>query len=312
LYVVATADHKKVVPSCVAAMTTAAGIGERRGPSGALHLLQRSFRIARHTFEEMSEDRIPSVAAGATFFMLLALFPAIASVVSLYGMVADRASIAHVVDATAPYLPGGAIAVLDEELRRLIVQPPGKLNLAFVFGLVIALWSASGGIKSLADGLNVAYEKRETRSFAKLTAHALVATAACIAFAASVIGLAVVLPVELGAFPYRHLLGTAFGVLRWPVLYGACILMLDLLYQIGPDRPHARWHWGTWGSAVASLLWILGTLLFSWYAKEFGSYDRVYGNLGAIVGFLTWIWLSLLVMLAGAELNCEIDRRRGD
>src|ERR1700734_3507162 len=128
------------------------------------------WNIAKRTLAEALKDRIPTTAAAITFFMLLALFPAIASIVSLYGLFADRASIAHLVDSVAAFLPGGAVTVLDTELHRLIAERPGKLDLAFFTGLIVAIWSASGGMSSLADGLNIAYELRETRSFLRLTA----------------------------------------------------------------------------------------------------------------------------------------------
>ena len=278
------------------------------------HALRGSWRkcrdIAKRTFAEIVEDRIPSVAAGVTFFILLALFPAIASVVSLYGLFADRASIAHLVDHAAAFLPGGAVTVLDAELHRLIAQKPGKLNLGFLIGFVVAVWSASGGITSLADGLNVAYELRETRNFLRLTAHALLATAACVLFAACMVELAVVFPVFMQHLPFHGAIARLFSFLRWPAVFLVCLLMLDVFYTLVPNRRPLRWQWVSWGSAMASSLWMLGTVLFSWYVRDFGSYDRVYGDLGAAVGFLTWIWLSLMILLAGAELNCEIARSR--
>jgi membrane protein len=274
-----------------------------------LDYLWEAWDVLKVTLAEASKDRIPAVAAGATFFVLLALFPAVASVVSLYGLFADRASIAHVVDTAAPFLPGGAVMVLDTELHRLVAQKPEKLNFAFFAGLAVAIWSASGGVKTLSDGLNVAYEVRETRSFLRLIVHALLITIACILLATCLIALAVVLPAELARLPIRRELLFAWTVLRWPAAFLCCVVMQDILYKIGPDRQHTKWRWISWGSAIASLLWILGTLLFAWYAQNFGSYDRVYGDLGAAVGFLTWIWLSLVILLAGAELNCEIERR---
>jgi len=291
-------------------MTATVHDGDRRTSEAIEPAARRVWRLIRRTAAEISEDRIPAVAAGATFFVLLAIFPAAASIVSLYGLFADRVSIAHLVDTAAPFLPGGAVTVLDAELHRLITQKPEKLNFAFFTGLVVAIWSASGGIKALADGLNVAYEVRETRSFMTLTARALLATTAGILFAAFLVELAVVVPVESARLRLSQEFALVLAVLRWPVGFVVCMLMLDFLYNIGAGRPCARPRWMSWGSAVASLLWILGTLLFAWYTQNFGSYDRVYGNLGAAVGFLTWIWLSLLILLAGAELNCEIERQR--
>src|SRR5262249_12944206 len=135
------------------------------------------FGILRRTMGDVSEDRIPSVAGGITFFAFLAMFPAIAAIVSLYGMFADRASICDLIRAVSPFIPSGAVIVLDTELHHLIAAPPEKLNLTFVVGLAIAFWSASGGISALVEGLNVAYETSEKRRFLNLARDIALATA---------------------------------------------------------------------------------------------------------------------------------------
>jgi membrane protein len=266
--------------------------------------------VVRRTYIDFSEDRIPAVAAGATFFMLLALFPALASVVSLCGLFADRVSIGHVVDALKPYFPGGAITVLGSELNRLLLEKPAKLNVTFYGGLAVALWSASGGIKALIDGLNVAFDTSETRSFPKLTRNALLFTAAAILLSVGAVYVTVVLPTTMGRFAFARVLAPLSTILRWPAAFLVVAVMFGLVYRIGPNRRAVRPAWITWGSAIGAVLWILGTLAFSSYVQNFGSYDRVYGNLGAAVGFLTWIWISLMILLGGAELDREIERDR--
>jgi len=248
------------------------------------------------------------MAAGITFYALLAMFPGIASIVSLYGMFADRASIAHVLDAVAPYVPGGAIAVLHTELQRLIVQKPEKLDFAFFGGFVVATWSASGGLKALIDGLNASYETEEERSFLRLSMVAFALTLAAFAFGTIVLALAVIVP---SAMHHSELLREAalpFELLRVPVAFVLCALLLEAVYRLGPDRETRRRRLISWGSTFASALWLAATLVFSWYVQNYGSYDRVYGNLGAAVGFLTWIWILTLILLVGAELNCEIEK----
>lgn len=264
--------------------------------------------IAKRTYMEFADDRIAAVAGGVTFFGLLALFPAIASIVSLYGLFADRSTIKHTVDALAPYVPGGAISVIDMELTRLVAEKPGKLNLAFLASTAIALWSASGGIKALIDGLNVAFDRKETRSFLKLTGHALLFAAAGIVAVVIVAYFSVIVPGAIGRFAHPHAFVLAFYVVRWPAVFVVAALLLGLIYRIGPNRPHAPWI--SWGGAIGAVFLILGTLSFGWYVQTFGSYDRTYGSLGAVVGFLTWIWISLVILLTGAELDSEIERRR--
>jgi membrane protein len=260
-------------------------------------------------WSEFWEDRILTIAAGITFFGLLALFPAIASFVSLYGLLSDRASIAQVLHTLSPYLPSGAVTVVGQELHRLVTEKPIKLNIAFFIGSAIALWSASGGISALIDGLDVAFETKETRSFLKLTRDALLFTVAGIIAGTLAAYFVAVVPLAIHKSPYARSFHVAFQILRWPAAFGLTSFFFALIYHVGPDRKTVPPHWITWGSSLGAVLWILGTLLFGWYVQYFGTYDRTYGSLGAAVGFLTWIWMSLVVLLLGAEIDCEIERR---
>jgi membrane protein len=268
--------------------------------------------LLERTLASFWADRIPSVAAGVTFFFLLALFPAIFSIVSLYGLFADRSSISHLISAVAPYLPSGAIDVVRTDLIRLAAEKPARLDLAFFTGMAIALWSASGGVSALIDAMNVAFNRKETRGFVKLTFDALVFTVIITIAMVAAVYLAVVLPVGLAHAPYGQQLDNVFAFLRWPVVFIAAMLLVHLIYRIAPDRTDKETSWISWGSAIAALLWILGTLVFTWYVQKFGTYDRTYGSLGSAVGFLTWIWITVVILLAGAELDSEIARAHGD
>jgi membrane protein len=248
------------------------------------------------------------VGAAITFFFLLALFPALACIASIYGMFADRITIIQELRSFSGFLPGGAVDVLQTDFDRLAALPTSKLNLGFFFSLTLALWSASGGVKALIEGLNVAYDVKETRSFLGLTLHAIGLTAIIIASATVAIQAAVRVPAILERFPYDSWLVVPFQIFIWPLSILACAVLGSLIYRYGPDRARTKWRWLTWGGAVASAVWILGTLLFTWYVRNFGSYNAIYGNLGAIVGFLTWIWLSVVVLLLGAEINAAIER----
>jgi membrane protein len=266
-------------------------------------------KILHATYVQFDRDRIMEVAAGATFFILLALFPAFAAIVTTYGFLADRATIAHDLALVSRFLPRGAIIVLDAELHRLIAQKIPRLGLTFVVSILIALWGASGGIKALVHGLNVAYEAKETRGFLRLSLIALLLTGISIIFSVLAMLLVGLLPELLRLLPYHSLLRAALLALSWPIAYVFGLVLLTTIYNYGPCRPRHD-TWLTWGSVVSSALWLLETLLFKWYVQHFGNFDRVYGNLGAIVGFLTWIWLSLVIILYGAELNRELERRK--
>jgi membrane protein len=275
-----------------------AGVLKRHGAIRTL------WAFVAQVYKEFSQDRIPTVAGGITFFALLALFPALGSVVSLYGLFGDRASIAHDLNLVSDFLPGGAITILKSELGRLAAQPNNTLSLAFLGSSLVALWSASGGFKALVDSLNVAYEVKETRSFLRLSLNALLFTVCAILFAAAGIWLGFVVP----DMTRGGVLALVLRLLVWPAAFLVCAFVLAAIYRFAPDRKSPRWRWITWGNATASLLWLAGTRLFSWYVEHFGSYNRVYGDLGAAVGFLTWLWLSLVILLLGAEINGELER----
>ena len=264
--------------------------------------------IAR-IYSEFSEDRVLAVAGGITFFFLLAIFPAIACVVALYGLFDDRGSLLEGLHMVSGFLPGGAISVFTTELNRLSAQKPVALNITVVFGFVVAVWSASGGIKSIIDGLNIAFETTETRSFLKLTIDTLMLTFLVVALAAGTIYFSITLQ-RFIASQNNSLMQTAYSILVWPIGFCLCSVVISVIYRYGPDRVRTPWRWITWGSAFASLFWLLGTWLFSLYAENFGTYNRTYGVLGGVVGFLTWVWLSMVLLLTGAEIICELDHKR--
>jgi membrane protein len=160
----------------------------------------------------------------------------------------------------------------------------------------------------MVRGLNIAYETPETRGFVRLTLLCLALTLGGVLFLVVAMAAVIAAPAVLGAL---HLAPSAKGlaVLRWPLLFVVEVLGLAVVYRFGPNRAEPRWRWVTPGSLAAAALWLSGSAVFSWYIANFGHYDATYGSLGALFGFLTWIWLSAVIVLLGAELNCEVERR---
>jgi membrane protein len=288
---------------------------EGRGESLAAAPVNRARRAWRDFFlrvyENIGENRVVSFAAGVTFYCILALFPAMAALVSLYGLFADPATIASHLDSLAGVLPGGAVQIIGDELNRLTSQPYQSLGLTFAVGLATALWSANAGIKSLFDALNLVHDEPERRSFIKLNAVSLAFTAAAIGFVMLALGAMVVLPIGLDDPGIATVADQVVRWLRWPALLLVVMLGLSLLYRFGPSCADPRWRWITPGSAVAAVLWLLASALFTWYAANFGSYDKTYGSLGAVIGFMVWIWISTIVVLLGAEVDAELKQRTG-
>jgi membrane protein len=265
--------------------------------------------IARRTLAEYTEDQIPLVAAGSTFFALLALFPGLGVFVSLYGLVGDIQGAERQIAALQGVLPAGGVTVLGEQMVRLAAAPAASLQLTFIVSLLFSVWSANAGMKGVIAGLNVAYELRERRNFFVLNLVSLAFTAGAIAFAILAMSAIVAVPEVLAMV--RLEISPGASVLRWPALFVVTALALSVLYRFGPSRRGARWRWITPGGVLAAVLWMAMSLVFSLYVGRFGSFDRTYGSLGAVVGFMTWIWLSLTIVLLGAEFNSELEDQVG-
>jgi membrane protein len=284
--------------------------GRGRPAEGPSKIPARGWKdIFLRVYDGISEDRILANAAGVTFYALLALFPGIAALVSIYGLFADPGAIVTHLDAISGFLPGGAIDVLREQLMRLTSQEGTTLGISFVVGLLISLWSANSGIKALFDALNAVHEEREKRSFIKLNAITLCFTIGTIGFLLIALACVVALPVALNYLPLPAVTGMLLEIARWPILLALVAFGLTLIYRCGPSRTEPQWQWITWGSGFAAIAWLAASALFSWYAANFGSFNKTYGSLGAIVGFMTWMWLSIIVVLVGAKLNAEIEHQ---
>jgi membrane protein len=265
--------------------------------------------IILRVYNNITKDRVITIAAGVTFYSLLAVFPAIAALVAIYGLFVDPASISRNVDSLSGLLPGGAIDVIREQMTRIASRGKSTLGLAFAGGLLVSLWSANAGIKSLFDALNLVYKEEEKRGLIKLNLISLTFTVAAIVFVLIGIAAVVVLPAALNYIGLGGASDIIVRIGRWPVLFILVALALALIYRYGPSRSKPKWRWITWGSACAALAWIAASLLFSWYAANFANYNQTYGSLGAIIGLMLWLWLSTVVILVGAELDAEMEHQ---
>lgn len=258
---------------------------------------------------EVSDDRVSLVAAGVTFYLLLAFFPALAAIVSLYGLIADPADIAEHLKELASVLPAGAFEVFSDQIQSLINHRDSTLGIAFFVGLSVALWSSHNGTLAVFDAVNVAYEEEEKRGLLRLNLIALVFTLGAILVALIMIGTIALMPTivdSLWLAPWKENLAL---VVRWPFLLAMMFVALTAVYRFGPSRQPAKLRWITWGAALATLAWFLMTLGFSWYLSNFADYSATYGTLGGLIGFLVWIWLSVAILIVGAELNAELEHQ---
>ncbi|MCO5730960.1 YihY/virulence factor BrkB family protein [Rhizobium sp. SSA_523] len=260
-------------------------------------------------FAAVQEDRVMLVAAGVTFYLLLAVFPAMTALVSLYGMIADPATLTERLGFLNSIMPPEGLQIFFSQLQALAGEAKNTLNVGLIVGLAIALWSANNGVKALFEAMNVAYAEEEKRSFIRLNLVAFT-------FTLGLIFGVIVIVIGLGVIPavmtFIHLGSVAellINVLRWPVLLVIVAFGITLLYRYGPSREIARLAWVTWGAGFAALFWLLGSLGVSFYLSNIADYNATYGTLGALVGFLFWTWISVIIVILGAEINAELEHQ---
>ncbi|MDQ4093753.1 MAG: YihY/virulence factor BrkB family protein, partial [Actinomycetota bacterium] len=243
------------------------------------------------------------------FYAMLAMFPAIIALVSVYALVADPD---HVRDQLAPVLstlPGAAGDLVVDQLRKATQLGSRGLTLGLVLSVLGVLWSVSNGIMALIRGVNLAYDEEDTRGFLRLRASALLLTIAALVVAAIALGLIAAFPVVLDKLGLDALGRSLANVTRWVALTLLIGVALAGLYRYGPDRDPARWRWVSWGASVAVVLWLAASAAFSLYVSNFATYHETYGALAGVAILLLWLYLSSFIALLGAEIDSEIEHQ---
>jgi membrane protein len=261
--------------------------------------------IALRLKTEVKQDQVPLLAAGVAFYALLSLFPAIIAGVSIYGLVANPDTVRSQLDKLTQLLSPETAKLVGAQIQQITAGAGGALGLVTVLGILVALWSASSGMKALVTGVNMAYDETETRKFLKLRGLALLLTLGAMVLMGIALLLIVAFPAVTDDWP-TALRWTA-AVLRFVLLAALLIVGLAVLYRYAPDRDEPKWSWVSWGSGIATLLWVVASLAFSFYVGHFGNYNKTYGALAGIIILLFWLWLTAFVVLVGAELNTEME-----
>jgi len=264
--------------------------------------------IARRVQKELTADNVSIIAAGLAMYALLAAFPALAAVVSIYGLFASPADIANHMQQIAPVLPHEALSVLQRRLTNLSQHPQSTLSFGIVIGIGLGLWSARQGMVALMTVTNVAYNQHEQRGFFKQLFVSLAFTVGGVMGFLVVLLLGIAVPVVLSLVPLGAATQTVLSVARWLLMFVAAVFGLAIVYRFAPDRRDAQWRWITPGSLIAATLWLAGSVLFAVYAQNWGRYDQTYGALGGVIVLLMWFYLSGYIIILGAEINAEMER----
>jgi membrane protein len=263
--------------------------------------------VLKRVWRETTSDRMSMMAASCAFYAMLALFPSISVLISLYGLFFDPGAVEGQLEVVRGLLPAQAFDMVAQRVHDLITKGSTALSWGVVIGVLLALWSAMLGTKALIMSLNIAYEQHETRSFVRLNLIALMLTLGGILGVTVALSIIVGVPTVLRLDWLGPMAQLAIRIVSILLLIGFVVLGLAVLYRFGPARQEAKWRWITPGSLLAAVLWLVASLLFSFYVGNFGSYDATYGSLGAVVVVLMWFYISAFVVALGAELNAELE-----
>lgn len=286
------------------------GPAKEKPVKGARDLSFASWReVIKRVFASISKDRVMSVAGGVTFFGLLALFPAITALVSIYGLFADPNTINTHLGLLSEVLPADVTSIVSDQINRIASSSSTALSFAGFTALAVALYSANGGTKALIEALNVAWFVTEKRGFIRLNLVALAFTLSAIVLIFLMVGIIAVIPVILAYIPLPLSTERIVSFVRWPILFAVLTFALACLYRFGPAVEKPRWHWITPGAFFAVIGLVGSSMLFSWYVSNFGNYNKTYGSLSAVVVLMMWLWITSMVVMVGAEINSEVERQ---
>jgi membrane protein len=267
-------------------------------------------QIVKRAWKEAKKHAVPLLAAGVAFYAFLAMVPTLIALVMIYGLVTDdTAAVSDQVASFGSALPAEAEKLITDQMNSLATTSDRALGIGLIIALLLALWSASAGISNLIRALNVAYDEEDKRGFVKRRLLALGLTVGAIVFMVLAVALVAALPVLLDALDVPGWVKALVQVGRWLGLVVAVMVALAVLYRLGPERDAPKIRWLSVGAIVATALWVIGSVVFSLYVDNFGSYGKTYGTLAGVVVLLLWLWLSSLAALLGAEVNAEMEQQ---
>jgi len=282
-----------------------------REASDPLELPRHAWReVLGRVWVKTGYDNISLMAAGVAFYAFLSLVPLLGALVMTYGLVADPSTIADHVRVIIRLVPRDAAKLIIDQLVNLVTTAAGKKGLALAVALAISLFGAARASGAVIMALNVVYEQRERRSYLRTTLIALVMIIGAVAV--GVVGLLAAAGLSLlGKWANRlgDFTTVAIGIATWMVAATLASVAIAAAYRYAPDRQDAKWRWISFGSALATLLWLLATLGFGVYASTIGQYNATYGSLGAVVALLMWLFVSAYAVLLGATINAEAERQ---
>lgn len=258
---------------------------------------------------QLTKDNLNIVAAGVAFYFFLAIFPLLAATISIYGLVTDPMEVEQQMEQLTSALPESAHEMLSERLHNIAQSSGSTLGWGVALSILLSLWSANKGTKSLFQGINIAYDEEEKRGFFKLNGITLLFTLGGIVLGILCLAFVVAFPALVDHLGLPSGIETAIKWGRWLVLALFVVFALAILYKTAPNRDNPQFKWVSWGSAIATAIWLIGSLLFSWYVNNFGNFNEMYGSVAAVIILMLWLNLTSFAILLGAEINSEMEHQ---
>lgn len=265
--------------------------------------------VLQRVYQANNAHHVSMIASSSAFYGLLGLFPAIAALISMWGMFADPVQVQQQLVALDEFVPSEAASIIEQQAQVVISQGSTGLSATTVFSLLLTVYSASKGVNTFTEGLNIIYGEQDDRHFLVRAFINVTLTLGMILLVILTLFSVAVLPIIFELIPFGGALAATLYYLRWVVMLCVITLAIAVLYRFGPNRHAPRWEWLSVGTIASTLLWVLGSIGFSLYVSHFGSYNSTYGSIGAVVVLLMWFWLSAYIVLIGASINCELERQ---
>lgn len=269
-------------------------------------------KILLEVNNQISKNYASIFAAGVAFYAFLAIFPSLVALISIYGLVINPDQLQSQLQQLGNIMPSQAYDILKTQINKLIETPSGSLSWGTIIGIILAIWSANKGTKSLFKGVDMAYDTENTRGFIKQNALTLLFTLGSIILLILSMALIVGFPAFIERFGLPDQIENLIGWTRWLLLAFVAVFFVSVLYKVAPFRPTPKSRWVLPGASLSTLLWLIASWGFSFYVSNFGSYGEMYGSLSAVVVLLMWLFLTSFIIILGAELNSEIEKYADD
>ncbi|MCP9199004.1 YihY/virulence factor BrkB family protein [Gramella sp. GC03-9] len=265
-------------------------------------------QIGKGVLKQLKTDHVQIVSAGVAFYFFLAIFPAIAALLAIYSLAFDPASIQEHLSGISAAMPAEVYGIIKQVINSSLQQSQETLGWSLVISILLSIWSANKGTSAIFEGVNIAYNLKNTRGFLKKTILTLAFTLGTVILGIIGVALVIVFPGLIDKLELPGFWKELIGFLRWVIMGMLLTFFMAAIYRLAPCRKSPKFRWFSFGTILATILWLAGSLLFSWYVENFGTYGEAYGSFAAVIILLLWFFLFSFMVLLGAEVNSEIER----